>query len=110
MRTYVSVHLCVGFVRHGFLPVERPSAVLVGAGSQLTVLQEEAPRVCKVCGAALPPRCQRLLLTHGAATFATMEQLALRCVFILVHCVFFSTFSFLRMCGSVSAGEEGDRV
>lgn len=53
----VRTSLCVGLLHSGFLPVERPRAVRVGAGSQHHGLQEEVPGVSQVCGAALPPRC-----------------------------------------------------
>lgn len=57
VRAYVSLCLCVGLLRCGFLAVEWPCDVRVGAGSQHPVLQEEVPGVNQVCGAALPPRC-----------------------------------------------------
>lgn len=55
VRAYVSV--CVGLLCGGFLAVEWPRDVRVGASSQHPVLQEEVPGVSQVCGAALPPRC-----------------------------------------------------
>lgn len=57
VRAYVSLCLCVGLLRCGFLAVEWPCDVRVGAGSQHPVLQEEVLGVSQVCGAALPPRC-----------------------------------------------------
>lgn len=80
----VPVFLCtsvdVGLLCGGFLALERPRDVRLGAGSQYPVLQEEIPGVGQVCGAALPPRCECVLLTHGAAASATLEQLSHRCV------------------------------
>ena len=73
VRAYVSLYLCVGFLRGGVLPVEWPSAVRVRTGSQHPVLQKKVSRICKVCRAALPPRCQCLLLAHGTAAFTSME-------------------------------------
>ena len=55
MCVRLSVSVCVGLFRGGFLAVKWPRAVRVGAGSKHPVLQEEIPRVGKVCGVALPP-------------------------------------------------------
>lgn len=78
------VFLCtsvyVGLLCGGFLAVERPGDLRLRAGSQHPVLQEEISGVSQVCGAALPPRCECVLLTHGSAASAALEQLTHRCV------------------------------
>lgn len=80
----VPVLLCtsvyVGLLCGGFLAVERPGDVRLRAGSQYLVLQEEISGVSQVCGAALPPRRECVLLTHGSAASAALEQLAHRFV------------------------------
>lgn len=72
--------VCVGLLRGGFLAVERLGDVRLGAGSQYSVLQEEISGVSQVCGAALPPRRECVLLAHGSAASAALEQLAHGCV------------------------------
>lgn len=84
MYVRTSLCLCVGFFRGGFLAVEWPCAVCVRAGSQHSLLQEEVSGVCQVCGAALPPGRKRLLFTHSTATFATVEQLAHRFLWLFI--------------------------
>lgn len=83
----VPVFLCtsvyVGLLRGGFLAVERLGDVRLGAGSQYPVLQEEISGVGQVCGAALPPRRECVLLAHGSAASAALEQLAHGCVGVL---------------------------
>lgn len=83
----VPVFLCtsvyVGLLCGGFLAVERLGDVRLRAGSQHPVLQEEISGVSQVCGAALPPRRECVLLTHGSAASAALEQLAHGCVGIL---------------------------
>lgn len=91
-----SLCLSVGFLRGGFLPGQRPCAVHVGAGSQHPVLQEKVSGVCQICGAALPPRCQCLLFTHGTTTFATLEQLPHRYQIFMYFKITF--LSFCRFC------------
>lgn len=78
--TFPSVRPSVGLLRGGLLAVERPRDVRVGAGSQHPLLQEEVPGVGQVRGAPLPPGRQRVLLAHGSAAHAALEQLAHRCV------------------------------
>lgn len=68
---YTSVY--VGLLCGGFLAVKRPRDVRLRAGSKPPVLQEEIPGIIQVCGAALPPRCECVLLTHGSAASATLE-------------------------------------
>lgn len=75
----VRLSVRVGLLCSGFLPVERSRDVRVGASSQHPLLQEEVPGVGQVCGAALSPGCQRVLLTHGSAAPAALEQLSHRC-------------------------------
>lgn len=78
--TFPSVRPSVGLLRGGLLAVKRPRDVRVGAGSQHPLLQEEVPGVGQVRGAPLPPGRQRVLLAHGSAAHAALEQLAHRCV------------------------------
>lgn len=78
--TFPSVHPSVGLLRGGLLAVERPRDVRLGAGSQHPLLQEEVPGVGQVRGAPFPPGRQRVLLAHGSAAPAALEQLAHRWV------------------------------
>lgn len=77
---FLCTFVCVGLLCGGFLAVERPGDVRLRAGSQYPVLQEEISGVSQVCGAALPSRCECVLLAHGSAASAALEQLAHRCV------------------------------
>ena len=57
LHVFISLYLCVGLFHGCLLPVERPCAVRVGAGSHHSMLQAQVPGVVQVCGFALPPRC-----------------------------------------------------
>lgn len=76
---FLCTSVCVGLLCGGILAIERPHDVRLGAGSQYPVLQEEISRVGQVCGAALPPRRECVLLAYGAAASAALEQLSHRC-------------------------------